>query len=386
MSVKLLNEAFQHFTEASKSLETYYGTLQEKVNRLTSELEKTNQELKRALSEAERHKDYLIAVLQSLEEAIITIDPDNKITVMNKSAEDLLGVDLQAAVGMSFSVFERLIKIEESETILSVNGEKRSIILSRSPIGDVNSNQRGTVILIKDITPLKELEIQQERNQRLIAMGEMAAKIVHEIRNPLCSMELFVSMLEAELNDGHQKELAKGVSIGISNLNNILKNMLFFARPHKPSMHALQIQTVIDESLRIFDPFMKERRVTVEIKAESCTIFGDSELLKQVMINIISNAIQAMPDGGNIVIASRRESSFAIIDIQDEGDGITRSDLEKIFNPFFSRKDTGTGLGLTIAATIMQAHGGYITVRSEEGKGSTFSLHLPLHQRGLKAK
>jgi signal transduction histidine kinase len=386
MSVELLNEAFQHFTEASKSLETYYGTLQEKVWHLTSELEKTNRELKRAFSEAERNKDYLNAVLQSLEEAIITVDSDDKITIMNKSAEDLLGVRLQAVVGMSFNDLDCFIGSEESETTLAVNGGKYSIILSRSPIVDVNNNSRGTVILIKDITRLKELELQQERNQRLIAMGEMAAKIVHEIRNPLCSMELFASMLGGELDNENQKELARGISIGINNLNNILKNMLFFARPHKPAMQWIQMESVIDDSVRIFVPFMISRRVTVETSVVGCDILGDSELLKQVIINIIGNAIQSMPDGGKVTITTRQEIQFVVVDIQDEGEGILHADLEKIFNPFFSRKDTGTGLGLTIASTIMQAHGGYIKAMSEEGKGSTFSLYFPSYQRSTETR
>ncbi len=380
MSVKLLNEAFQHFTDASKSLETYYLTLQENVEHLASELEKANNELKRALSEAERNKDYLNAVLQSLEEAIITVDSNDKITVMNKSAEDLFGVHLRTALGMPFDDLECSIGSEESETILSVNGRRYSIILSRSPIVDVNNNLRGTVILIKDVTRLKELEIQQERNQRLIAMGEMAAKIVHEIRNPLCSMELFASMLAGELDRESHKELAGGISIGISNLNNILKNMLFFARPHKPSMQWIQIGRVVDDSVRIFVPLMETRRVKVENSATSHEIFGDSELLKQVIINIISNAIQSMTDGGKVVIKTRREPQFVVVDICDSGEGILHDDMEKIFNPFFSRKDTGTGLGLTIASTIMQAHGGYIKVSSEKGKGSIFSLYFPSHK------
>lgn len=384
MSVKLLNEAFEHFAEASRSLEAYYGALQEKVNHLSRELEKTNRELSRALSEAEKNKDYLNAILQSLEEAIITVDAENRITLMNKSAEDLLGVEFHSAIGAPFTDFERLIKTEEPDTILSAKGKRCAVIVSRSPIADADNSRRGTVIMIKDITRLKELELQQERNQRLIAMGEMAVKIVHEIRNPLCSMELFVTMLEAELDEGYQRELARGISTSISNLNNILKNMLFFARPHRPAMQPIPVERVINESLGIFYPFLEERKVGLEIEAERFIIDGDPELLKQVLINVIGNAIQSMPYGGKIAITARRESTFGVISVQDEGEGISQADLEKIFNPFFSRKDTGTGLGLTIASTIVQAHGGYITVQSAEGKGSIFSVHLPLRGGGVK--
>ncbi len=376
MSVELLNEAFQNFTKASKSLETYYELLQERVRYLTTELGKKNKELQSALSDAEKNKDYLNAILYNLEEAIIVVDPEDKVTMLNKSAEELFGISLSDVTGSAFKNLDFSITRNNSETLLSAREKKYSIILSSSPVVDSKGSLRGTVILIKDITRLRELEIQQERDQRLIAMGEMAAKIVHEIRNPLCSMQLFSSMLESELDNTTHKELARGISTGINSLNNILTNMLLFARPHKPAMKRIQLEKAAEDSIAMFIPLMKSRNIQLEKSLCSCEISGDEELLKQVFINIIINAIQSMPGGGKLNIIMRERSEFVVVDVEDNGEGIKSKDGEKIFNPFFTTKDTGTGLGLTIASKIMQAHGGYIKVYSEEGKGSTFSLYF----------
>jgi len=382
VSVELLREAFQNFTKASKSLETYYELLQEKVRYLTNELEKKNKALKAALSDAERNKDYLNAILYNLEEAIIVVDPEDRVSMLNKSAEKLLGISLPDAIGKIFKHLPFSICENNSETTLTVNDKQYTIILSLSPIVDSRGSLRGNVILIKDITRLRELEIQQERDQRLKAMGEMAAKIVHEIRNPLCSMQLFSSMLENELENTPHKELSRGISTGIQSLNTILTNMLLFARPHKPSLKSVPLDRVVEESIAMLVPLIKSRNIKLNISLPHCEVSGDEELLKQVFINIILNAVQSLSNGGDLDITVKENSTSVVIHVKDNGAGINSKDLEKIFNPFFTTKDTGTGLGLTIASQIMQAHDGYIKVHSEENKGSTFSLHF-LKQEAL---
>jgi len=377
MNVEKLSEAFQSFTSASKRLETYYDLLQEKVRYLTAELERKNRQLADALDEAERNREYLNAILYNLEEAIIVVNPDNRITMMNKSAESLLDVQPIDVIGKKFN--DLAISVTESgpDTCLTVKGKKHNVILSQSPVMHPQGQIKGSVILIKDISRLRELEVHQERNQRLIAMGEMSAKIVHEIRNPLCSIALFASMLEKDLENPSQKELAGGISTGIHNLNNILKNMLFFARPNKPVMKLVQLHSVINDSLKLFAPMMESRKIRTEQTVLDIPVLGDAELLKQVLINIIVNAIQSMPEGGTLSINMGHEEKNTVVEIRDTGEGIRPELIEDIFNPFFSTKDDGTGLGLAIASMIMQGHGGYIKAESEEGKGSVFSLYFP---------
>jgi signal transduction histidine kinase len=382
MNVDQLNEAFHTFTAASKSLETSYGILAERVATLTTELEIRNRQLKDALADVEQNKDYLKAVLYNLEEAIVVVDPEGLVTMMNRSAEALLNIALHDAMGKRFGSLSVSIRTEDTETILDAGAGRHVVILSRSDVVDAEGCLRGRVILIKDITRLRELELRHERNQRLIAMGEMAAKLVHEIRNPLCSIELYSSMLEKDLTATVHKDLARGISTGIGNLNTILTNMLFFARPNKTVRQTIRLDEVVEESLHMVLPLMESRNVRLRRSLRECELCGDNELLKQVFLNILINAVQAMPEGGDLAVTMEHDEDAVVVRVQDTGIGIKREYLEKIFDPFFTTKDTGTGLGLAIVNTIMQASGGYIKAASEPGRGSTFTLSFPLEGQG----
>jgi signal transduction histidine kinase len=345
-NVTKLNEAFHSFTQASKSLESYYAKLRERVNYLTEELEKKNIQLHEAILEVRESKDYQQAVLQSISEAIIVLDQNEKISMINRASEELLCIDAERAA-----------------TVLDPEG-----------------NVRGFVILIKDITRIKELERQQERNQRLIAMGEMAAKIVHEIRSPLCSIELFSNMLTDDLEGTAHSDMARGISTGIKSLNNILTNMLFFAKPQKPALKDIRLDLALEESVAMLMPLIDARGLKIRSSLSKEIIAGDTELLKQVSMNILMNAVQAMPRGGKIEISMASNDEYVSVYIVDEGEGISPEYAEKIFDPFFSTKDTGTGLGLAIAHKIMQCHDGLIKASRNDDKGSTFSLLFPVRR------
>ncbi len=380
MNTEKLSQAFHNFAIASKTLENYYQTLNERVTYLTSELEQKNRQLEKALEEAERNREYLNAILFSLEEAIIVTDQDDRITMMNKSAEEFLDIKLMEAIGRKFKDLNLKIIQDKSDTIITSKGTEYRVIISRYDIRHTDNNSKGSVILIKDITRLRELEQQQERNQRLIAMGEMSAKIVHEIRNPLCSISLYASMLAKDIEDVSKRELANGIATGIDNLNSILNNMLYFARPSKPAMKALNLRSVAESCIKMLLPLIETREITIKQTLRDCVISGDAELIKQAIMNIMVNAIHAMHEGGILSISIKEDCNIRIVEIGDTGYGIDENILEKIFNPFFSTKDKGTGLGLAIASTIMQAHSGYIKVKSKINKGSIFSLCFPVKE------
>ena len=295
-----LNEAFHSFTQASKSLETYYGKLSEKVQYLTEELEKKNSQLNDVISKLKESKDFLQAVLQNIGEAMIVLDQEERITMINRAAEELFCLRPDDARGMLFKDLEYTLEESSSGAALTVNGRKYDVIRSRSTVFDSAGSVRGHVVLIKDITKLKELERQDERNSRLIAMGEMAAKIVHEIRSPLCSMELFSTMLYKDLEATVHAEMAKGISSGIQSLNNILTNMLLFAKNQKPSFRDVKLSSVIEESMKMLTPLTEIRGVSISIALTDETINGDAELSKQVLMNVFLNAIQSMPGGGKL--------------------------------------------------------------------------------------
>lgn len=379
----LLNNAFYTFTEASKKLELYYEKLQDRINHLTLELEEKNLQLKKALQETEKAKDYLKCILQSIGEAIIVIDYNGEITMMNKTAEEMFGVSSEEALGKHLYDLDISMKKEGTDTILYTNGKRYNVLFTASDIVDSTNLTvlRGHVILLKDITRLKELEMSHERNKRLIAMGEMAAKIVHEIRSPLCSIELYAGMLKNDLEGTVHINLAEGISNGIKSLNNILTNMLFFARPQKPLFKGVNLKEVIDETLNIIYPMIESRGVIINKNIpDGYIILGDKELLKQVFLNIILNALSVTLRDKNIYLDLREEGDFVAIDIKDEGIGIKEEDIERIFDPFFTTKEKGTGLGLTIASKIMQAHNGLIKVYSKLGEGSCFQLYFPFRR------
>ncbi len=372
-----LNEAFNSFTQASKSLETYYEKLGKQVQYLTRELEEKNIQLNEAIQETSESKDYFQAVFQSIGEAIIVLEQDEKITMINRAAEKLFETASDNVRGIMFNDLEFCVEVSSSGSKLAVNGKKYDIILSRSAVSGPDGSVRGYVILIKDITRIKELEHQSKRNQRLVSMGEMAAKIVHEIRSPLCSIELFSNMLSNDLRDTAHSEMANGISTGIKSLNNILTNMLLFAKQQKMTFSDLRLRDAVEETLKMLAPLVETRGIRLSSSMRDEIITGDSELLKQVIMNIVLNAIQAMPDGGMLKVDMSVKGEYMTVNFYDEGEGIDTENIEKIFDPFFSTKDKGTGLGLAIAYKIMQSHNGFINAFRNEGKGSTFSIYLP---------
>jgi len=224
---------------------------------------------------------------------------------------------------------------------------------------------------------VRDLEAQQERNKRLIAMGEMAARIVHEIRNPLCSVELYASMLEAELASSEHRRLAAGISAGVSGMNRILTNMLDFARPRRIVLRSARLDRIAEEALAFVKPIAENRGVLIDCTLAPREVIADAELLKQVFMNIIINAIQAVRPAGAVRVCVGEWNGAPAAAVSDEGEGIRPEHRERIFDPFFTTKDAGTGLGLAVAARIMEAHGGTISVESEPGAGSTFRLLFP---------
>ncbi|MBF0541055.1 MAG: hypothetical protein HQK91_06360 [Nitrospirae bacterium] len=377
--ISRLSDAFKSFTEASKSLEHYYKKLEERVKYLTLELEKKNEELKTALGQTQEAKDYLNGVVYSLRESVIVMDNDSKITMINGAAEKMLRVNAKNIIGTEFASIDVMLQKEDNDMILMAGDSKYNVLLSTSEVLDKEGSIRGQVMLIQDITQIKELESQQERNKRLIAMGEMAAKIVHEIRSPLCSIELNATMLAKDLEGTEQNELAREISTGIKSLNNILTNMLYFAKPNKLSRSDVDINVIIDETVNLMRPLIETNGIAIKNSFNGVIrTNGDIQLLKQAFMNILLNAIQVTPEGGSINISAKVSDGYTIVEVRDQGMGIELDNIEKIFDPFFSTKDRGTGLGLSIASKIMQSHGGVIKVSSVPGAGSSFYLYYPL--------
>jgi signal transduction histidine kinase len=228
-----------------------------------------------------------------------------------------------------------------------------------------------------------------QRSQRMQAMGEMAVQLAHEIRNPLGSIELFASLLANELQDKTDlKGWADQIVTGVKFLNTIVTNMLTFTRVSRPQFQRFDVKKMIDETLLFFEPVFLQRNVqVVRPRSEvSLIIEADAEMLRQMLINLLMNGLQAMSEQGQLSVrVSSRDSINAEIEVEDTGIGIPEENLDKIFDPFFTTNEKGTGLGLSLVHQIVKKHNGTITAHSQFGKGTRFTVSLPLQiERSLR--
>lgn len=417
--IRLLKEAFSTFNVATARLERSYKELERRVQSLDRALQEKNRELEQNLLETERVRTYLQNILESLGSGVMVVDPSGRIMTANDAVRKITGFDSPEVVGKkltelgifeeSFAGVVKRIVADPSQgyncevQITQKGGATLHVSLSSSPMKNAHRKACGHVIVIQDIERLKVLEEQAQRTGRLSAMGEMAARIAHEVRNPLGSIELFASILKREL-DGDRKRLAEHVINGVKSLNMILTNLLYFFRgPLEPTWTPIDLHLFLSEFLEEMAHVMEKNGVTLkkDFSRESLTLYGDPELLKQLFLNLQLNAIQAMPDGGTIEIATRliREkveilrpqyraptpSGFLEIRVSDTGPGIPQEIEPRIFDPFFTTRDRGAGLGLAIAHNIMEAHGGTIRVGSGRTGGATFLMTFPFHpeRRGV---
>jgi PAS domain S-box-containing protein len=394
---KLLLQAFEMFTDASTSLEAAFNQLQARVRRLTEELEAKNTELEMSLREKQEAQNYLRTILERLPCGVFVLDKRGGLALCNPMASEVLEQPLQNAdsrkrirpflsAGMRDCLTASVSSgAQKTEVEISFSRGKKERILATSgtPLTDDAGSRTGTLHIIRDITEVKALQEENKRIERLSAMGEMAAELAHEIRNPLGSIELFSSLLVRDL-EGDPKRWAENIRIGIRSLNTIVSNMLHFAKPASPAFTDVDVHEIILEVVAFTDPIMHQRQVSVQTDLEAGTpiIAGDRELLKQMMLNLVFNAMKAMPSRGSLTIRTRNvragkeaaRPSMLEIQIRDTGIGIPEKHLRRIFDPFFTTNKNGTGLGLSVVHQIVERHSGKIRVSSRVNRGTTFTF------------
>ncbi len=379
---RLLLEAFNVFASASSSLEAAYRRL-----------EKRMRELSRELGESQ---DYLNNVLEQLPCGVIAVNPAGKITLCNRLARKLLHLaGRNKLLGRNYArvfgshpiarLVEESLKPHPPAGEIEMASQAGSILaITRSSMRSREGPLLGVIFIIRDITQFKRLEEQSKKVERLSAMGEMAVLLAHEIRNPLASLELFVSLLGREIapHKGAQVWLDH-IQIAMKSINNIVSNMLCFARDLTPELSTVNVNAIVQEILKFAEPIIKQRRIAL---TQSCRpaafIKGDAQLLRQAFLNLILNALQAMPQSGSLKVTSRTrvDGSQGIVEIkfQDSGAGIAPENLNRIFDPFFTTNKNGNGLGLSVVRRIVEKHNGDIKVSSRLHRGTVFALRFPL--------
>ncbi len=370
---EILLQAFTSFAEVSDSLEKTFAGLRDQVQRLSRELEEKNH--------------YLGSLLQNLPCGVMVVDSGGQVTTLSERCRQLLSlppVDLPCSVNglsklsnLSGALDEFWEGEPEPREMSFEDGDGSVRVLSRSWSFMKNDSR---VVILQDVTRVRALERKMQEAERLAAMGELAFEVAHEIRNPLGGLELFASLLRDEtLQEEERERYLDHMQIGIRSLNNILSNMLSFSRQPEPDKGPVVLPEVLDEIASFMEPLLKQREISVTRQYQDCRpVSVDRGMIQQMFTNLVLNALEALPQGGQVRLSTRRRKRDAVVSIHDNGVGIPPELREAIFKPRFTTNRKGNGLGLAIVKRFMELHGGTIRLRSKRGWGTEFTLIFPL--------
>jgi len=346
--------------------------------------------------ELERLKDYSENIIENLTVGVAVIDQKGKIIgwnrvledtfskkkeeVLNKKLIDVLGKNNFSSIFPS-DTQQRFHLL--SEIILEIDSDYKKIFdIAKAPLLDKQMNPYGTIIVFEDITEKISLQQQLLTSEKLASIGLLSAGVAHEINTPLTGISSYVQILQKKFTDTENQEILKKIETQAERVARIVKNLLNLAHnPSESSFHKVNLNENLKEIFSLIDYKLKNMDITLEMNLFPLKpIWAQGERLQQVFINIILNAIDAMPHGGKLTIELSQINNQAMVKIKDTGTGMKKQHIPHIFDPFFTTKGMrkGTGLGLSISYAIIKEHEGRIEVESETGKGSLFSIFIPM--------
>lgn len=346
----------------------------------------------------------LRGILETAVDSIITIDERGIVESFNPASERIFGYVANEVIGRNVNILMPPPYREAHDGYLAnylKTGVRKIIGIGREVIGqrkdgstfpmhlsvsEVRLGERRLFTgLVRDLTEQKNLEKQVLQAERLATIGKMAAKVAHEIRNPLSSISLNAELLEDEIgsydsvNTGEAKTLLKAMIAEIDRVTALTEEYLQFSRLPEAQLAKGNLKQVIEEIVAFLRHTLAQKKIEVEYRQEILPdIRFDRAQIRRALLNIIRNAIDAMPKGGKLKIRTQQKDQKALIHIEDTGIGIPSNEIEKIFDPFFTTKDFGTGLGLAIVQQIIAEHGGQTYCNSTVDQGTTFSIILPI--------
>jgi len=328
------------------------------------------------------------AIVKSISSGIVAVDEEGRVTYLNRAGLEITGLTEERVLGQS--LHEIIPALGEALTRTNWTGRQRNEATVRGADGRervlgwaaarLAEGAQGNVIVFQDLTDFRRMEEAMRRADRLAVVGVLAAGLAHEIRNPLAAMCGSIELLSQSPKLGHQeKRLMQVVRGEGERLEALVMDFLAFAKPASPNLAAVDAGRLVEETVDVFrrEAALKGISVAVEIDA-AVWLSIDVNQIKSVLWNLLGNARDATEPGGRIAVKLRRQAGQALLEVEDSGQGISADDLPRIFDPFFTTKADGTGLGLAIVHRVVEGHGGRIAVRSEPGRGSTFSVALPL--------
>ena len=349
-------------------------------------------------------------ILENIEDAVIALDQRGHIKLINPAAQDYAGLSEKQCLGNLF--FERfshqetlcyLVRsalregrsISDHETIvLRMPGTRqRPISVTVSPIFNTAGEQRGVVLIMRDLTQVRTLEEAIRRAERLSMIGTMAAGLAHEIKNPLGGIKGAAQLLQMELESNQElQEYTQLMIRETERVNRIIEELMDLSRPREAQHNKVNISQVLDEIVMLQKQSVANRGICFKLRLDPSIppLSGDRDLLVRMLLNLVKNAAEAEPDEGEVVIESRIDSEYHLnipgtrptpmvqIIISDNGPGIPKPQLDKIFTPFYTTKDGGTGLGLPICQKIISDHGGLLNFLNRPEGGTSVKISLPL--------
>ena len=356
-----------------------------------------------------QEKGFLETVFNSIQEGIIVTDSQGRISYLNNAACQLFGLEAEDSLGkrldervrgLEWNALSREAAVSRDMEIFYptnrfINFYSVPLLIERQSADDkldIVGEQVGHAIILRDITESRRTEQQMLESERLNALTLLAAGVAHEIGNPLNSLNIHLQLIEREarkLNGAKRPELQESIEVAraeINRLDSIIAQFLRAIRPTRPQLRPENINSIVEEAVRFFAPEIKDRDIVVEqeLRSDLPLLELDRDQMKQSFYNVIKNSFEAMKSRGILRIRTDMDESHVIVRFTDTGGGISAENLSRVFEPYFTTKTSGTGLGLLIVRRIVREHGGELSIESSEGKGLTLAIRLPYIDRRVR--
>ena len=391
-------QASRSDTEGQEERDRRLFELEQRISVVDHEMDLKDRLLASQQLEVERTAARLRQVLAAMSSAVLMIELDGYISEANPQARDLLGFQEEPPLLASEVLPESLQDILD-EVIgegrhvridnLAVNPHEESVLTVRVDcrlVQDDKGHPIGVLILLDDVTQIIRMERRLEQARTLAALGEMAASVAHELRNPLGGIGGFAALLKDMLpRESVEARYVSKIIEGVDGLNKVATNLLAYTRPVEPMLQDFDLCNLLREVISFVQIEIEQEgypvRLLTELGAAPRDVQMDPELLRQGFLNLFKNAVQALGEqGGEVLcrVSDDENPGWIRVDIMDDGPGVAAELQEKLFNPFFTTRAKGTGLGLAIVRKNIELHGGQISLVSQAGEGATFTVQLPL--------
>lgn len=388
---KFLAQAFVSFTQAAGSLEKSHSQLQAEVTRLRAELERANSELAASHQENAQVRRFLARVLEGLPCGVLAL-ASGSLRLANPEAGRLLGIDSEIRGNEALpEPVARLLASEGSsndgrlwEFPIGSDGDQRTLAVTASEVAEVEGNEGGQIVILRDITNEKRLEVERESARRVQSLAEISTLLAHEIRNPLGSLELFAGLISDSTAEMPElRQWVDHLQAGLRGLSATVNNVLQFHSQPSPRLVPTSLDRLLRETVEFLRPLARQRLLQVGLvnRTGPVGIAADPHRLRQAFFNLALNAFRAMSPGGTLYVrmdwVAEGATDRVQVEVEDSGCGIAPEHLEQICEAGFTTHDGSPGLGLAVVRTVADQHQARIAVRSTVNRGTTFTLTFP---------